>query len=70
MKKHNMIWMLLGCVIPLLVILLLPAFGVKSNFTFFLFILLMFACHLFMMRGDNKTHEQSKTNKEEKRGHH
>ena len=42
---------LLGCLVPLLVIFLLPLFGVDSGVSLLLFIVLMFGCHLFMMRG-------------------
>lgn len=42
---------LLGCGLPILLLFLLPAFGVSAGVTFTLFFVLMFACHLFMMRG-------------------
>lgn len=41
--------MLLGCLLPLLVIFLLPLFGLGQGLGLFLFIVLMFACHLLMM---------------------
>ncbi len=41
--------MLAGCLIPLLLIFLLPALGVSGETTYLLFFVLMFACHLFMM---------------------
>ena len=43
--------MLAGCVLPLLLIFLLPLFGVGEGITLFIFMILMFACHLFMMKG-------------------
>ena len=43
--------MLLGCLVPLLLIFVLPLFGVGEGVTLFVFIVLMFACHLFMMGG-------------------
>lgn len=46
--------MLLGCLLPLLVIVLLPVFGVSDTVTVFIFIVLMFFCHLGMMRGHLK----------------
>jgi hypothetical protein len=49
--------MLLGCLLPLLLIFVLPLFGIGEGFSLFVFILLMFACHLFMMRGHHD-HEQ------------
>lgn len=48
--KHTLLH-LLGCLLPLLVIFLLPLFGVDSGISLLLFIVLMFGCHLFMMRG-------------------
>ncbi len=49
--------MLLGCLVPLLVIFTLPAFGVSSDATTLVFIVLMFGCHLFMMKGHGGGHE-------------
>lgn len=48
--RHS-IMHLLGCLLPLLVIFLLPLFGVGGGASLFLVIVLMFACHLFMMGG-------------------
>ena len=41
--------MILGCILPLLLIFVLPLFGVSNTVTVFIFIVLMFACHLGMM---------------------
>ncbi|MDW7710604.1 MAG: hypothetical protein SCH98_09020 [Deferrisomatales bacterium] len=41
--------MILGCMLPLLAIFALPLFGIDTGFTLFVFIVLMFACHLGMM---------------------
>lgn len=43
--------MLAGCLAPLLLIFVLPLFGVDESVSIWLFVILMFACHLFMMRG-------------------
>lgn len=48
--KH-IIHMLIGCVLPFLLIFLLPLFGVSEGVTLTVFLVLMFACHLLMMRG-------------------
>lgn len=48
--KHT-IWHLIGCLLPLLIIFLLPLLGIGQGFTLFVFIVLMFGCHLLMMRG-------------------
>ncbi len=72
MNKH-MIWMVIGCVLPLLLIFLLPVIGINlsNNVAFFVFILLMFACHLFMMKGhdhDHNHHDNSSQTKQEQKG--
>lgn len=43
--------MLIGCVLPLLLIFVLPLFGIGEGFTLFIAIVLMFGCHLMMIRG-------------------
>jgi hypothetical protein len=66
MKKH-MILMLIGCLVPLLLIFLLPLFGISGKFSTFIFIAAMFACHLLMPmhRGSHEQHSQNKLNKRE-----
>lgn len=54
MKKHGW-WMLIGCVLPLLLIFAAPFFGISNDWGLFLFIGLMFLCHLGMM-GDHGGH--------------
>ncbi len=48
--KHGILH-ILGCLIPIALFFILPAFGVSSGVTFTVFIVLMFACHIFMMGG-------------------
>lgn len=48
--KH-LVHMLIGCVLPFLLISLLPLFGVGEGVTMFVFVVLMFSCHLLMTRG-------------------
>ena len=54
--------MLLGCVLPLALIFLLPLVGISETVTVFVFIVLMFACHLGMMghhkHGSSETHQR------------
>lgn len=57
MKNHALMHML-GCIVPLLLIIILPSFGVSSNVTYFIFIVLMFGCHLMMLKGRNHGEEQ------------
>jgi hypothetical protein len=47
MNKH-IFWMIIGCTVPLLLIFLLPVFGITGNYSFVIFIVAMFACHLLM----------------------
>lgn len=69
MNKH-LIWMIIGCIIPLLLIFLLPLFGITGNYPFFIFILAMFACHLLMPMNhrQHQTHSQI-PNKESHESH-
>ncbi len=48
---RHLVHMLIGCVLPFLLIFVLPLFGVGEGVTMFVFVALMFACHLFMIRG-------------------
>jgi len=49
MKHH---WLhIAGCVLPLLLVFVLPLFGLGSGITLFAFIALMFVCHLTMHMG-------------------
>jgi len=71
----NSWWMMACCLLPLLVIFLLPAFGVQGNGSIFFFVLAMFACHLMMMGGhrhDEGNGRDDKDDKEHKHkeGHH
>jgi hypothetical protein len=49
--------MLVGCLLPLLLIFALPLVGVDSGVTLWIFIILMFGCHLLMMGGHGKGHD-------------
>ena len=46
--KMNPLWMILGCVLPLLLIPLLTRFGVSNGAAIGIAMVLMVACHLFM----------------------
>jgi len=59
--KNHMLWMILGCVVPMLFIFILPVLGVSSGATFVIFIVLMFACHFVMLGhhgGDSDQNEK------------
>ena len=60
MNKHSF-WMIIGCALPLLLILLMPLFGINSKFSVPVFIVLMFSCHLLMM-GRHKKHQYKNSN--------
>jgi len=53
MNKH-VIWMIVGCAVPLLLIFLAPALGLSSNLSLLIFIIVMFGCHLLMPMHHNK----------------
>ena len=66
MKKH-IIWMIIGCGLPLLLIFFAPALGISGNVSTLIFIIAMFACHLLMPmhhHGGHK-HEPSDENHSE-----
>ncbi len=50
MKGHGL-HMLIGCGLPLVLLIVLPKFGVSANLTMILAIVLMLGCHLFMGMG-------------------
>jgi uncharacterized membrane protein YesL len=55
MSKHTL-WMVIGCTVPLLLIFIAPALGLGSGVSLFIFILAMFACHLFMPMHHHEKH--------------
>ena len=69
MKNHGL-RMVIGCVLPLLLIFALPAFGVSSSMSLFIFIILMFGCHLFMMGGHHGHNAGGHKHNDEKGGMH
>lgn len=64
MKNHGL-WMIIGCTLPLLLIFVLPLFGISGGGSLFIFIILMFACHLFMMGGHHGGHGEHEEKSEE-----
>ena len=74
--KNHWLWMLLACVVPILLIFLLPLIGVTTDLTFFLFLVVFFIAHLFMMRGhshgyggNHRHEEQNQKNNQTKHSH-
>ncbi|WP_339736365.1 hypothetical protein [uncultured Gimesia sp.] len=66
--KH-FVHMLVGCVLPFLLIFMLPLFGVGEGVTMFVFVVLMFSCHLFMMRGHQHGDDRQQDGKGENHAH-
>lgn len=64
--------MVLGCVFPMVLIFLLPLFGVGEGVSLFVFLVLMFGCHLLMMGGHHEDHgnTQQPNTSREKHEHH
>ena len=69
MKGHHL-WMLLGCTLPLFLVFLLPLFGMSGNVGTFVFILLMFACHLMATRGHGGARRHVEDGREGRHGAH
>lgn len=63
MNNHS-IRMLIGCLVPLLLIFILPLFGVGQGVTLFVFIILMLGCHLLMMGGHKHAEDDEEVNHE------
>lgn len=53
--KHAL-WMVIGCVLPFLLIFLLPLLGLSAGVGLALAVVLIFACHLLMMLGHRGGH--------------
>lgn len=66
--KHTL-WMIIGCVLPILFIFLAPAFGLSSGISIFIFIAFMFACHLLMPMQGHGGYQHGNTDKLEHSGH-
>ena len=45
MGKHA-VWMIAGCIVPVLMLFLLPALGLSSDIAIAAFFVLMMGCHL------------------------
>lgn len=48
MNFKHILLMLAGCTLPLLLIFIAPLLGIKGDWSTFIFIIAMMACHLFM----------------------
>ena len=68
MKNHN-IWMIIGCVLPLFLIFFLPLFGAGSGGLLFIFLIVFFGAHLWMM-GRHINHGNDNDESRKGSGHH
>lgn len=67
MNKH-IIWMIIGCAAPLLLIFLAPVFGLSSNLSLLIFIIVMFGCHLLMPMHHNGHKEHRNKDRQDSSG--
>ena len=56
--KNHMFWMIIGCVVPMLLIFILPTLGVSNEVAFLIFIILMFGCHFLMLGHHHDSEDQ------------
>ncbi|MFY9151047.1 MAG: hypothetical protein WAO52_03465 [Prolixibacteraceae bacterium] len=66
--KHTL-WMIIGCVLPIILIFLAPAFGITSGTSIFIFVAFMFACHLLMPMHGHSGHQHGNTYHHDHSGH-
>lgn len=76
----NHFWMVAMCILPLLLIFLLPVFKINNPLAIFIIFLVMFAGHFFMMgrhghgghdgHDENDTEGENQNKKEENHAHH
>ena len=57
--KNHIFWMIIGCGLPLLLIFFAPALGIGSGTSLFIFVLVMFACHLLMPMHHHEGHQHN-----------
>lgn len=69
----NHFWMVAMCVLPLLLIFLLPVFRISSPTAIFIVIIVMFLGHILMMgrhSGHSHNENTNQNKKEEEHEHH
>jgi hypothetical protein len=54
----NSLWHMVGCLIPLLLIFILPLIGIQGQSVTVIAFVAMLGCHLVMMRGHGGHHSQ------------
>lgn len=63
MRQHS-VWMIVACALPLLLIFLLPAFGVGSGGYLLIFLVFCFGLHVLMMSVHSRNHDHRSGSKE------
>lgn len=78
MKNNHMTWMLVGCLGIFLLLFLLPVFGFNGTNSLFVFIIIFFFVHLFMMgshgghggHGSHSGHDSNQENQSKNKEDH
>lgn len=65
--RNHIVWMIIGCGLPLLLIFFAPTLGLGSDISLFIFILVMFACHLLMPMHHGRHQTSGESNSETKK---
>ena len=70
--KNHMIWMLVGCLGIFLLLFLLPLVGFNGSNSLFIFLILFFVVHLFLMEshGDHSGHSSTQHNQSKNKEDH
>lgn len=68
MQNNHMLWMVLACAIPLLIVFLLSLVGIKNNYIVILAMVLMIVLHLFMMKDHKHKHDTTQSKKISEKG--
>ena len=68
MNNKHMLFMVLACAIPMLIVFLAPVIGIKSNYTIIIGMMVCMAAHVFMM--SSHCNESDKSKSSEKKEHH
>ncbi|MCB0726595.1 MAG: hypothetical protein KDD00_03980 [Ignavibacteriae bacterium] len=68
MHKHHF-WMIIGCILPIILIFLLPVFNISNQVTLFIIIILVFIGHFFML-GHHGKHSNNHNGVEKDHEHH
>ena len=70
--KNHMTWMLVGCLGIFLLLFLLPIFGFNGTNSLFIFTIIFFVAHLFMLgrHGGHSGHSNNQENQSKNENNH